>query len=56
MKIKEAKDLLDLGVISKDEYNKVIEKNTTPITKQEALDKLKEAKKQLDNGQMKQQE
>ena len=55
-KIKEAKDLLDLGVISKDEYNKVIEKNSTPITKQEAIDKLKEAKKQLDNGQMKQQE
>ena len=55
-KIKEAKELLELGVISKEDYNKVLDKYTPKMTKEEALDKLKNAKKQLDSGVIKQEE
>jgi len=55
-KIKEAKDLLDLGVLTKKGYDSVIERYSLRLTKEQAIERLKDAKKRLDAGQMNQKE
>ena len=55
-KIKEAKDLFDLGVLTKKGYDSVIERYSLRLTKEQAIERLKEAKKRLDSGQMSQKE
>lgn len=55
-KIKEAKELLDLGLITKDAYNIIVDKFTPPLTREQALEKLRAAKKLLDSGGIKQAE
>ena len=55
-KLKEAKDLFDLGVLTKKGYDSVIEIYSLRLTKEQAIDKLKDAKKRLDAGQLTQKE
>ena len=55
-KIKEAKDLLELGVLTKKGYDSVIDKYSLRLTKEQAIEKLKDAKRRLDAGQISQNE
>jgi len=51
-KVKEAKVLLDLGVLTKKEYDSVIDRYSLRLTKEEAIERLKSAKNQLDKGEI----
>lgn len=54
--IKDAKELLDLGVINKKSYDSIAQLYSPKLTRQEALDMLKDAKAKLDAGTMTQAE
>lgn len=51
-KVKEAKVLLDLNVLTKKEYDSVIDRYSLRLTKEEAIERLKSAKNQLDKGEI----
>jgi hypothetical protein len=50
--VKEAKELFDLGVISRKSYDSIIQLYTPKINRAEALERLKLAKEQLDKGEI----
>lgn len=50
----EAKELFELGVIDKNQYDSIVRVFSPKITREEALIKLKEAKTKLDLGQLSQ--
>jgi len=51
-KVKEAKVLLDLGVLTKKQYDSVVDRNSLKLTKEDAIERLKAAKDQLDKGEI----
>ena len=54
--IADAKELFELGVINKKSYDSVIQLYSPKISRQEAIDRLKESKRQLDSNIISQKE